>query len=228
VLLFLHIEDYKLNNLFSLLLIIVEAYITDDNLKSDYNLSKYTSENDGWIPLKFLSFCNQFSIYNYDTILHALHSKRSNIIELSSFEPQCIRRRCQSLKEDSIQNNQTVIINGLPREVKYEELIEFFNRFYPVYEIKMFSSFNRFNGKIHVIFQKAQDALAFVQQSKLTSVVYVNDDLLQLCHGYTLICKMLDDSNEKNTRNLIQQNDQQSLMKGKRKTIHNYLMKLYF
>jgi RNA recognition motif-containing protein len=110
------------------------------------------------------------------------------LIELSSFEPRCIRRRCQPLTEHSIQDTQTVVVvTGLPLDVEYEELFEFFNRFYPIRDIiKIYSLSNRFQGKIHVIFNKSQDALAFVQRSKLSSIIYAND---QSSNGYPLVCQ---------------------------------------
>ena len=40
-----------------------------------------------------------------------------------------------------------MIVTGLTYDVRYEELIEFFNRFYPVKDIKMFSFSNRFTEK---------------------------------------------------------------------------------
>ncbi|CAF0999056.1 unnamed protein product [Rotaria sordida] len=191
----------------------IEAYITDDNLNNDYIIANCICENDGWIRLELLSRCNRLSSYNYDTILQALHSKYSNIIELSSFTPRCIRRRCQPLTGDSIQDNRTVVVTGLPYDVRHEELIEFFNHFYPVKEIKMFSLSNRFNGTIHIIFKESQDALKFVQQSKLMPILYVNNNLSQLSKGYTIVCKMLIDDDINN--NFIKQNHQQNFLKGK-------------
>ncbi|CAF1144863.1 unnamed protein product [Adineta steineri] len=190
----------------------IETYINEDNLKNDPVLANYANKNNGWIRLELLTRCHKLSCYSYDKILKALHSKQSNTIELSSFEPRCIRRRYQILIDDSIQDNRTVIVTGLPRNIKCEELIEFFNRFYPIQEIKMFSSTNKFNGKIHVIFNKLSDALAFVQRSTLSSIIYVNDDVLQTCNGYTLTCKLLNDEINKD---LIKQNDQHSFIKGK-------------
>jgi len=208
-----------LNRFSSSCCFVVEAYITEDNLKTDHILARCVRENDGWIRLELLSRCNKLSCYNYDRILHALYSKGSNVIELSSFEPRCIRRRCQPLTGDSIQNNRTVIVTGLPHDIKCEELIGFFNRFYPIEEIKMFSSSKRFNGEIHVIFNKSQDALAFVQQSKLTPINYGND---QSFNGYTLVCKLLNDDLNKD---LIKQEDQHSFIKGKRiETMNTYFL----
>jgi hypothetical protein len=78
----------------------------------------------------------------------------------------------------------------------------------------MFSSSKRFNGEIHVIFNKSQDALAFVQQSKLTPINYGN--------GYTLVCKLLNDDLNKD---LIKQEDQHSFIKGKRiETMNTYYL----
>jgi RNA recognition motif-containing protein len=171
---------------------VVEAYITEGNLKTDYTLANCARENNGWIRLELLNRCTKLSCYNYDTILRALCSKQSNLIELSSFEPRCIRRRCQPLTEHSIQDTENVVvITGLPLDVRYEELIEFFHRFYPIREItKIYSYSNRFQGKIHVIFNESQDALAFVQRSKLSSIIYAND---QSFNGYPLVCQMLND-----------------------------------
>jgi hypothetical protein len=83
----------------------------------------------------------------------------------------------------------------------------------------MFSSSKRFNGEIHVIFNKSQDALAFVQQSKLTPINYGN--------GYTLVCKLLNDDLN---RDLIKQEDQHSFIKGKRIETMNiyYLNEMIF
>ena len=172
---------------------IVEAYITEDNLRADSVLNKYARENDGWIRLELLSRCSKLSCYNYDTILAALQTKQSNLIELSSFEPRCIRRRrCQPLTEHSIQ--AVVVVTGLPLDVRDEDLIEFFNRFYPIRDISRVYSFSkRFQGKIHVIFNKSQDALAFVQRSILNTIRYTDDHLLPSSNGYPLVCQMLND-----------------------------------
>ncbi|CAF4571499.1 unnamed protein product, partial [Rotaria sp. Silwood2] len=186
--------------------------MTDANLNNDYIIANCVRENDGWIRLELLSRCNKLSSYNYDTILQALHSKYSNIIELSSFTPRCIRHRCQPLTGDSIQDNRTVIVTGLPYDARHEELIEFFNHFYPVKEIKMFSLSNRFNGIIHLIFKQSQDALEFVQRSKLTRILYVRDNSQQLSNGYDIACKMLTDNVNKD---FIEQNNQQNFIKGR-------------
>jgi len=86
----------------------------------------------------------------------------------------------------------------------------------------MFSSSKRFNGEIHVIFNKSQDALAFVQQSKLTPIKYGNNGLVQSCNGYTLVCKLLNDDLNKD---LIKQEDQHSFIKGKRiETMNTYYL----
>jgi hypothetical protein len=90
-------------------LFVVEAYITEDNLKTDNTLANYARDNDGWIRLELLSRCNKLSKYNYDIILHALHFAQSNNVELSPFEPRCIRHRRQSIRKDSIQDNRKTI-----------------------------------------------------------------------------------------------------------------------
>ncbi|UJR33189.1 hypothetical protein I4U23_020644 [Adineta vaga] len=192
----------------------IEAYLTEDNLKNDYNLAKYERDNNGWIPVERLNHFNKLSTYKYDTILNALRSKRSNIIELDLCEPVCLRRRRQPLIEPTIEQNpylhQTVVVNGLPRDAQYNDLIEFFNRFYPVRKIKMLLSTrttNSFSGKIHVIFEKPQDALTFVQRSEIVSIIYVNEYVLQLCNGYTLVCKMLIDCDDKDEKDIIKQTD---------------------
>mgnify|MGYP001951542848 CR=1 FL=1 len=128
---------------------------------NDYSLAKYKYENNEWIPLKQISLLNKLSIYNYETILNAICSKRSDIIELNLCESVCIRRRRRwhrSIKQSFIKENsdfyRTVIVNGLPRDAKYEELIEFFNHFYPVSKIKMFSfssTINSFNFRFRII-----------------------------------------------------------------------------
>jgi hypothetical protein len=110
------------------------------------------------------------------------------------------------------------VVNGLPRDVKQEELMEFFNRFYPVYQIKMLPSLRAnqsFSGKIHLIFEKSEDALAFVQRSELVSIIYVNDYVLQLCNGYTLVCQMLVDCDDKDENDIIKQTDQLRFRNGK-------------
>jgi hypothetical protein len=185
-------------------------------------LSKYERENNGWIPVERLNHLNKLSTYKYDTILNALRSKRSNVIELNLCEPICVRRRRQPLKEPSIEQNpyldKTVVVNGLPRDVKLEELLEFFNRFYSVYKIKMLPSSRTtktFSGKIHLIFDKCQDALAFVQRSEIVSIIYVNDYVLQLCNGFTLVCKMLVDCDDRDENDLIKQTDQLHFGNGK-------------
>jgi hypothetical protein len=215
-----NLSQVILNNLFYFFYI-VEAYLTEDNLKNDYNLAKYERENNGWIPVERLNHFNKLSTFKYDTILNALRSKRSNIIELNLCEPVCLRRRREPLTEPTIEQNpdlyRTVVVSGLPRDVKHEELMEFFNRFDPIYKIKMLPSsraLNSFSGKIHVVFEKCQDALAFVHKSELVSIIYVNDYVLQLCNGYTLVCKMLVDCDDKDENDLIKQTDQLRFRNG--------------
>lgn len=200
---------------------IVETYLTEDNLKNDFNLAKYEIENDGWIPIERLNQFNKLSSYKYDTILNALCSKRSSIIEINFSDPVCIRRRRQPFLQPSLEQNpnlhRTVVVNGLPRDAKYEELFEFFNRFFPVDKIRMLSSSrtsNSFNGKIHLVFEKSQDALAFTQLSESASIIYVNDYILQLCNGYTLVCKMLADCDDKDEDDLIKEKDQLRFRNG--------------
>lgn len=197
---------------------LVEGYLTEANLKNDYTLAKYEYENDGWIPVERLNQFNKLSTYKYDTILNALFAKRSNIIELNLCEPACIRRRRQPITQPSLEENpylyRTVVVSGLPRDTKHEDLLEFFTRFYPVYKIRMLSSSkspNYFSGKVHVIFDKSQDALAFVRKSESVSIIYINDYVLQLCNGYTLVCKMLSDCDDKDENDLVKQKSQQRI-----------------
>ncbi|CAF4927700.1 unnamed protein product, partial [Rotaria magnacalcarata] len=191
-----------------------ETYIIDDNLNNDYTVTKYANENEGWLRIELLSRSNRLSCYNYDTIVSALSSKQSNLVELSSFQPRCIRRRCQPLTGDSIQDNRTVVVvvSGLPYDARHGELIEFFNRFHPVKEIKMFSLSNRFNGTIHLIFEATQGAIAFVSQSKLIPIIYVTNNQHKLYDGHTLVCNILND--EVNNGD-IKQNVPLSFIKGK-------------
>ncbi|CAF1417535.1 unnamed protein product [Rotaria magnacalcarata] len=192
----------------------IETYIIDDNLNNDYTVTKYANENEGWIRIELLSRSNRLSCYNYDTIVSALSSKQSNLVELSSFQPRCIRRRCQPLTGDSIQDNRTVVVvvSGLPYDARHGELIEFFNRFHPVKEVKMFSLSNRFNGTIHLIFEATQGAIAFVSQSKLIPIIYVTNNQHKLYDGHTLVCNILND--EVNNGD-IKQNVPLSFIKGK-------------
>ena len=191
---------------------IVEVYLTEDNLQNDYNLAKYERDHDGWIPVERLNHFNKLSTYKYETILNALRSKRSNILELNLCEPACIRRRRQPFPTPSVEQNpnlhQTVVVNGLPRDAKQEELLEFFNRFYPIEQIKMLPSSqtsHSFSGKIHLIFQHSEDAAAFSQRSESTAIIYLNDYVLQLCNGYTLVCRMLADCDDRDEVDMIDQ-----------------------
>lgn len=196
-----------------LLFLLVEAYITPDNLNADNILANCVQENDGWIRLELLSRCNKLSSYNYDKILKALSSIKSNQIELSSFEPRCIRLRCQLSTGENIQGSRTVVVTGLPYGVQHDDLVEVFNRFYPIQEIRMLSLFNRFSGEIHIIFHKRQDALDFVQQSKQNPAMHTNNNLHQLCHEYGLDCKMLQGNYD---RDHPRQKDQRNFLKGKK------------
>ena len=161
---------------------VVEAYSTDSTF------ANYERENDGWIRLELLRQYSKLSSYNYETILNALTSKPSNLIELSSFQPRCIRRRrCQPFSGDRAQDDggNVVLVSGLPFDVRKEDLIEFFNRFYPVKNVMNVDSFSRrFPGKIQVIFNKSQDAVAFVQQSKLSPIRYIHSDPPLVCQMF--------------------------------------------
>ena len=100
---------------------------------------------------------------------------------------------------------RTVVVNGLPRDVTHDELMGFFCCFYPIERIKMLSSTCRsdgFSGKIHVTFVNEQDAARFVQQSDSTPLIYANDGLLQICHGYTLVCQVLATCDDQDVNNL--------------------------
>ena len=211
---------------FILFLSLVEAYLTEENLRNDYNLAKYERDYDGWIPVERLNQFNKLSTYKYETIVNALHSKRSNIIELNLSEPLHIRRRRQPIQELSIEQNpylyQTVVVSGLPRDAKHDELMEFFNRFYPVNDIRMLFSTrtnHSFIGKIHLIFQRIEDAQLFVQRTEFNPIIYVNDYVLQLCNGYTLVCQMLVDCDDKDENDIIQQTDQSRFRNGE--TFHS-------
>lgn len=168
-------------------LFLVETYLTNDNLPI---LTNFARANAGWIRLELLSNCKSLSIYNYEQILHALCSKSSDIIELSLFEPRCVRRRSQPLTEESIQNTRTVIVTGLPMDLSTDQLIEFFHGFYPVEGLKRIPSFSqRFPGKIHVMFKTSSDALTFVEQSQRISIKYID---YHSSHAYPIVCQMLN------------------------------------
>lgn len=186
--------------------------MTGDSLNNDHVIARHIRENDGWMRLELLSHCNKVSYYGYDTILAALTSNHSNKIELSPFEPRCIRRRSQTLIRDGIQDNQTIIVMGLPLDAKYEELIEFFNRFYPVTDINMFPYSNAYDGTVFLVFKRPQDVLTFVSQSKLEPIVYVRNSLYGPRDRYTLVCKLLNDN--MNT-SATKQNTQLNFMKGR-------------
>ena len=203
-------------------LCVVEAYLTEDNLKNDYNLSKYEREHHGWIPVERVNQFNKLSTYKYETILNALCSKRSNIIELNFCEPISLRRRRHPLIRPSSQYNvdahRTVVVHGLPRDASLEELIIYFNRFYPVHRIKMLPSsrtHGTFSGKIHVIFEVDRDAREFCRRAESATLIYVNDYVLQLCNGYTLVCQMLLDCNDQDQTKLIEKTDRLQLDNGK-------------
>ncbi|UJR13996.1 hypothetical protein I4U23_000996 [Adineta vaga] len=93
----------------------IEAYLTEANLRNDQILVNCARENHGWIRLELLSRYKTLSSYSYDKILHALQNTQSNEIELSTFEPRCIRRRYQIFGNN---NTRTVIIHGLPHDVR--------------------------------------------------------------------------------------------------------------
>lgn len=202
-------------------LCVVEAYLTEDNLKNDYNLSKYEREHNGWIPVERLNQFNKLSTYKYETILNALCSKRSNIIELNFCEPISLRRRRHPVIRPTPQNNvdacRTVVVHGLPRDATLEELIIYFNRFYSVHRIKMLPSSRTngtFSGKIHVIFEVDRDAQEFCRRSESTALIYVNDYVLQLCNGYTLVCQMLLDCDDLDQTDLVEKADRLRLENG--------------
>lgn len=164
---------------------------------------------------------NKLSTYKYETIVNALHSKRSNIIELNFSEPLHIRRRREPLYDCSIEENpyfdRTVVVSGLPRDAKQDELMEFFNRFYPIDHLRMLVSSrasHSFTGKIHLIFERTEHARAFVQRSESMTIIYANDYVLQLCNGYTLVCRMLADCDDKDENDIIQQTDRSRFQNG--------------
>ncbi|CAF1522899.1 unnamed protein product [Adineta ricciae] len=163
----------------------IESYLSETNLTNNQHLLTCARKNGGWIRLELFRGCQTLSSYSYDKILRALETTRSNQLELSAFEPRCVRRRCEP---GSNGNSRTVIIHGLPRDVRYDDLIEFFNRFYSIDEIKLFPSVNKFHESIQVIFTQPAHALAFVHRSKISSIVYDQD--------YQLSCELTGDSND--------------------------------
>jgi len=71
-----------------------------------------------------------------------------------------------------------------------------------------------FSGKVHVIFRNQLDAQTFVQKSEFQTIIYVNDYVLQLCNGYTLVCRMLVDCDDKDENDIIKQTDQLKFRNG--------------
>jgi len=132
---------------------------------------KCAQDNNGWIRLEFINRCTNLSEYTYEAILHALSIKSSSQFELSSFEPRCIRPRCQ-----------TVVVTGLPSTCQTKDCFEFFNRFYPIEEIIPIQSFStRCQRIIHVKFKNSMNAIAFVQQSKQQPIRYLTTNSIINC-----------------------------------------------
>ena len=186
-------------------LILVENYLKNDRSYSSTNLCPST---DDWIPLETISLLIGLSSnYPFETITEALQTHPSSWIELSPSAPFCVRRRSSS---DS--NSRTVLVQGLPVDVTYHEIHEFFQSYSPVDRLIMLPSPKSFDGRVQVIFERLDDALTFVEQSKIEPVLYMKNHFSRFYTTHRLTCQMFNDIPKKEIR---QSTVTPSLMTGK-------------
>lgn len=160
----------------------VENFLDEEN-----RCAKFSIEPNSWIPVRSLKNSKMFSSIRYETIVEALRQGKSSKIETKFFEPISIRYRSE--KSDF---HRTVVVDGLPDEIKFTQAFAFFNRFYPVKNVEKVKN-DPMKTRINVIFQKSSQARAFVQTSKEKPIVFTSQDNLQKSHGFTIVCRMLGD-----------------------------------
>ena len=185
-------------------LFLVEKFISEDHLKNDEKLVAYIRDNDGWLSVAFIASCSEFADCTYQTILYALQDVRSELIECSALQPLCIRLRRQPLRAiHSQRSDPPVLVTGLPHDAKYEELLEFFHRRFPVDELTMLPSPQRFNGKVHLLFHDPQHSQLFVERSHIHTVIFERNLSSGLKTSYRLTCQMSDPDHHETTREVL-------------------------
>lgn len=89
-------------------------------------------------------------------------------------------------------SDRLVVVDGLPRDAKHDELQTYFNRFSSIERIETVSG----NGRIHLRFRTNFDAEEFVRKSRIRPIIYSNEYVRLLCNGFTLVCRMFDEQNK--------------------------------
>ena len=160
-------------------------------------------DNDGWLSVALIALKPQFANLTYQTVLDASTNMRSELIECSLFEPRCVRRRRQPFRAIHSQtNDRTVLVAGLPLDAKYEDLFKYFQGFFPVDELTMLSSAQRYNGTVQIVFRDAQDTRLFMEQSRSNPIVYETSPFSRLKTSHRLTCQMLEHEHDQ-TRQVI-------------------------
>lgn len=157
--------------------------------------------NDGWLSVAFIASCPEFADCTYQTILHALKDVRSELIECSPFEPLRIRLRRQPFRAiHSQRSDPPVLVAGLPRDAKYEELLAFFHRRFPVDELMMLPSPQRFNGTVHLLFHDPRHSQLFVERSHIQTVIFERTPSSGVKTSYRLTCELSNPDHHETTR----------------------------
>ncbi|KAH3660324.1 hypothetical protein OGAPHI_006910 [Ogataea philodendri] len=147
----------------------VEFYFSDSNLLNDKFLFTTQQANDGWVPISVISQFERMKKYRpIETIVEALRQSES-LLEVSENGEMVKRKTPLPANQNEVQvaiNKRSVFVEYLPEEATLDQLIEFFNKFSPVNQVRMKKRDKKFVGSVFVEFKKEEDAQKFVSASE--------------------------------------------------------------
>jgi RNA recognition motif-containing protein len=137
----------------------VEFYFGDANLPRDKFLKETMEKNNGWVPIATIASFTRMKAISEDleVITQAL-SAESHLIELDE-EKKNIRRKI-ALPEDLNVVARSVIVEGFPKEMTLDEIIEFLSKYAAVEAVRMQRERNEdkvFRGIALVVLKSEED-----------------------------------------------------------------------
>lgn len=125
--------------------------------------------------------------YSKQRISNALKSEPSNLFEYSLFEPVSIRWKSEEIPCNDVED---LIVSGFPDDVTFEEVLEFFQSYFPVEDLKFCSNSRSFRLKFSTI----TETLKFAEDAANGSLFFLKNHFSRFVSQHKLTCRLEEKS----------------------------------
>uniref|UniRef100_A0A915IEC7 Uncharacterized protein n=1 Tax=Romanomermis culicivorax TaxID=13658 RepID=A0A915IEC7_ROMCU len=162
-------------------------YFGDMNLPKDKFLQEEIKKDDGWIPLQVLLTFNRVKALttDVDVIIAALAKSEDQLLEISEDKTKIRRSKSKPLPENRLEfwkqaKDRTLYVKGFPQGIKFDELMEFFEKHGKVENLfmrRLRDEKKTFKGSVFITFMTNELCKSFLESGPTK---YDETDLIKL------------------------------------------------